>query len=106
LRNDIRSIGKGIGRESVSTAKDKIIKVDEDNPARGEEGNFKKRKQMVLYGRYRCINDPRVFLEQNQKTFFIFRGETLSDLKLDFRIVVIIQVSYIQGNEEGQQQKK
>jgi hypothetical protein len=80
--------------------------VGKDNPARVEEGNFKKRKQMVLYGPCRRINDARVFLEQNQKTFFIFSGEILSDLKLDFRIVVIIQVGYIQGNEEGQQQKK
>ena len=102
LRNEIRSIGIRTGRGSVSTAKDKIIWVGKDNPARVEEGNFKKRKQMVLYGHSRGINDPRVFLEQSQKTFFIFIGEILSDLKLGFRIVVIIQVGYIQGNEEGQ----
>ena len=65
LRNEIRSIGIETGKGSVSTAKDKNIWVGEDNPARMEEGNFKKRKQIVLYGHSRGINDPRVFLEQN-----------------------------------------
>jgi hypothetical protein len=56
----------------------------------------------MLDGRSRGIKDWGVFLQQSQKAFFIFIGEILSDLKLGFRIVVIIQVGYIQGNEEGQ----
>jgi hypothetical protein len=85
----------------VSTAKDKILWVRENGPARMKEGNFKKKKQMVLYGKHRGINDPGIFLEQSQKAFFIFIGEMLSGLKLDFRIIVIIKAGYLQGNEEG-----
>jgi hypothetical protein len=83
-----------------------MVWAGQDHPARGEEGNLKKQKQMVLYGRGRRKNDARVFLEQSQKTFFISSGEILSDLKLDFRIVVIIQVSHIHWNDKGQQQKE
>jgi hypothetical protein len=105
LRKEIRSleIQKGEGR--VSTAKNNIIRLNGDNPARGKEGNFKKRKQMALYRRCPRINDARVFLEQNQKALFIFRREIFSDLKLDSRIVVIIQVGHIHGNEEGHQKE-
>ncbi|MGA2957718.1 MAG: hypothetical protein ABSF48_18580 [Thermodesulfobacteriota bacterium] len=54
---------------------------------------------MILYGQHRRINDTRVFFELGQKTFFISIGEMLSELKLDSRIVVIIKVGNIQGNE-------
>ncbi len=55
---------------------------------------------MIHYGKHRRINDPRVLFEKAQKTFFIFIGEMLSELKRDPRIVVIIKVGNIQGNEE------
>jgi len=58
-------IGIRIGKGWVSTAKDRILGVSQDYPARREEGNFEKRKQKVLYGHCRHINDARVFLEQN-----------------------------------------
>jgi len=74
--------------------------VREDDLTRVEKGNFKERKQMILYGKHRRINDPRVFFEKAQQTFFIFIGEMFSELKLDPRIVVIIKVGNIQGNEE------
>jgi len=61
---------------------------------------------MVLGGRYRRINKTRVFFKKNQKALFLFSGEMLSDLKLDFRIVVEIQVGNIQRNDERHQQKK
>ncbi len=94
-------MGIQTGKGGVSTAKDKISWGRKDHPARGEEGNFKKRKQMGLCGHRRQINDARILLEQNQKTLFILGREIFSDLKLDFRIVVIIQVGYIQGNKKG-----
>jgi hypothetical protein len=90
----------------VSTAKNNIIRLSGDNPARGQEGNFEKRRQVVLYGRCRRINDARIFLEQNQKAFFFLSGEIFSDLKLDSRVIAIIQVGHIQGNEEGNHQEK
>lgn len=89
---------RGTGR-IVSTTKDKILWVREGDLTRVEEGNFKERKQMILYGQHRRINDTRVFFELGQKTFFISIGEMLSELKLDSRIVVIIKVGNIQGNE-------
>jgi hypothetical protein len=91
---------------SVSTAKNNIIRLSGDNPARGQEGNFEKRRQVVLYRRCRRINDARIFLEQNQKAFFFLSGVIFSDLKLDFRVIAIIQVGHIQGNEEGNHQEK
>jgi len=75
----------------------------EDNLAKGEEGNFEKGKQMVWGRRYRRINKTRVLFKRNQETFFLFSGETLADLKFDFRIVVEIQVGNIQRNEERHQ---
>jgi|GEM_PF-2396926 hypothetical protein len=96
--NEIRNFGKRTGR-IVSTTKDKILWVREGDLTRVEEGNFKERKQMILYGQHRRINDTRVFFELGQKTFFISIGEMLSELKLDSRIVVIIKVGNIQGNE-------
>jgi len=84
----------------VSTAKHKVIWGRGDNAARGQKGNRKKRKQRVLYRGYWHINIARIFLKQNQKAFFLFSGETLTALKFDFRIVVKIQVGYIQRNGE------
>ena len=80
--------------------------ASQDPPAGREEGNFEKQKQMVLCGHCRRIDDARVFLEQNQKALVILRREIFSDPKLDFRIVVKIQVGYIQGNKKGEQQKQ
>jgi hypothetical protein len=61
---------------------------------------------MVLGRGYRRINKTRIFFKENQKALFLFSGKTLSDLKLDFRIVVEIQVGNIQRNEERHQQEK
>jgi hypothetical protein len=93
-------MGKGKGCGRVSTAEDKVVRLGKDSLTGGEKRNLKKRRQMIECGQRRRIMDPRIFLEQDQKTFFIFRGEILSDLKLDLRIVVIVEVGHIQRNEE------
>jgi hypothetical protein len=56
----------------------------------------------MLKRNVRGMKNPGVFLEPKEKIFFIIIGETLPSLQLDVRVVIVIEVGNLNGNQEGQ----
>ena len=56
----------------------------------------------MLKRNVRGVKNPGVFLEPEEKIFFIIIGETLPSLQLDIRVVIVIEVGNLNGNKEGQ----
>jgi hypothetical protein len=66
-----------------------------------QEGKFQQRDQTLLGGEPRVIKNPGILLDHGQKVFFIFSGEVFSGEEIDVFVVAVVEIRYIQGNEEG-----
>jgi hypothetical protein len=97
-----RKYGKLRRREGGSTTKHEILYILGKEWRKDlQEGKFQQKRQALLNGDPRIIEDPSILFDDGQKIFVIFGGEVLSGQEIDVFVVVVIEVGHIHGNEEG-----